>query len=537
VNCINPAPKTDIKTDTKIDDKGETLAAILGCLSILEKIADRSELLALLPESERIALITAAGKISRPDRTEIKKRNKDKKQQIRQVIMEKERGLRAATGIRKAREAAVFIAPRQILYAGPESERAAEHEDTLKSPRNCYVCKAEFTKLHHFYDAMCPECAEFNYQKRFQTASLNGQVALITGSHLKIGYQATLMMLRAGARVIATTRFPKDSALRFSREPDFSDWGDRLQIYGLDLRHIPSVELFTDYFKETYQRLDILINNAAQTVRRPPGFYAHLMENETRSVAELPMDAQTLLGHYQSCLSRLEYGPAGDGGIENVGREKALPVTWNGTAPGIGLRLSAQLSQIPYSYDHSLDVHGEFPAEKLDADLQQVDLRKTNSWRLRLGEIQTSEMLEIQLVNSVAPFVLCNRLTNLMKQDYTGQKHIVNVSAMEGKFLRFKKGSRHPHTNMAKASLNMLTHTAAGNLAKYGIFMNSVDTGWVTDEDPAILARRKQECHDFQPPLDIVDGAARVCDPFFHGILTGKHWCGKFLKDYFPIDW
>ncbi len=452
------------------------------------------------------------------------------------AIVAKERRLRAATGIRRAREDAVFTAPMQIAYANREPERE-DTVQTLETPRNCYVCKAEFTKLHQFYDSMCPKCAEFNYQKRFQTVSLKGQVALITGSRLKIGYQATLMMLKAGARVIATTRFPNDSALRFSREPDFTDWSHRLQIYGLDLRHTPSVELFTDYIKETYQRLDILINNAAQTVRRPPGFYAHLMENETREVAQLPMDAQALLGQYQNCVSKLEYGQAENVSPENTGKEKALPVTWNGTAPGVGLRMSAQLSQIPYSYDHSLDVPGVFPAEKLDADLQQVDLRKTNSWRLRLGEIQTSEMLEIQLVNSVAPFVLCNRLADLMKQDYTGQKHIVNVSAMEGKFLRFKKGSRHPHTNMAKASLNMLTHTAASDLAKYGIFMNAVDTGWVTDEDPVILAKRKQDCHDFQPPLDIVDGAARVCDPFFHGILTGKHWCGKFLKDYFPIDW
>ena len=222
---------------------------------------------------------------------------------------------------------------------------------------------------------------------------------------------------------------------------------------------------------------------------------------------------------------------------KNLDRKNSVTATWNGTAPGIGLRRSAQLSQIPYSYDHSLDVPGAFPAEKLDADLQQVDLRKTNSWRLRLGEIQTSELLEIQLVNSIAPFVLCNRLANLMKQDYTGQKHIVNVSAMEGKFMRFKKGSRHPHTNMAKASLNMLTHTAASDLAKYGIFMNSVDTGWVTDEDPAILAKHKQECHDFQPHLDIGDGSVRVCDPFFHGILTGTHGSVKFVKQYFPSDW
>ncbi len=522
---------SSIGTDTKTGDKHDDLTAIRSCIPLLEKIADRSELLAVLSEPERIALITAAGKISRPDKEEIKKRNKDRKQQKRRAIVKKERRLRAATGIRRARGTDVFTAPRQISFNGRKTSKKDDAQ-MLETPRNCYVCKAEFIQLHHFYDTMCPECAEFNYQKRFQTASLKGQVALITGSRLKIGYQATLMMLKAGARVIATTRFPKDSALRFSKEPDFSDWGHRLQIYGLDLRHTPSVELFCDYIRQTYQRLDILINNAAQTVRRPPGFYAHLMENETKKVVELPMDAQSLLGQYQTCISQLECGQT-----ENVGKEKALPVTWNGTAPGVGLRMSAHLSQIPYSYDHSLNVPKVFPAEKLDADLQQVDLRKTNSWRLRLGEIQTSEMLEIQLVNSVAPFVLCNRLAELMKEDYTGQKHIVNVSAMEGKFLRFKKGSRHPHTNMAKASLNMLTHTAASDLAKYGIFMNAVDTGWVTDEDPAILARLKQDRHDFQPPLDIVDGAARICDPFFHGILTKKHWCGKFLKDYFPIDW
>jgi len=521
----------------KIDNHQEILAEIHKCIPVLEKIVNNSELLAHLPESERIALIAAAGKISRPDKEEIKKRNKDRREQKRKAIVKKERRMRAATGIRKARETEIFTAPQQITFNGSESCKTY-NTSYLKTPRNCYVCKAEFTQLHHFYDTMCPKCARFNYKKRFQTASLKDQVVLITGSRLKIGYQATLMMLKAGAKVIATTRFPKDSALRFSKEQDFSDWGHRLQIFGLDLRHTPSVELFTDYIRETYKRLDILINNAAQTVRRPPGFYAHLMDDETKPVEQLPIKAQSLLGKYQTCIAQLEYSQNHNySENHNIGKEKALPVTWNGKAPGVGLRMSAKLSQIPYSYDNSLDVPEVFPAQKLDADLQQVDLRKTNSWRLRLGEIQTSEMLEIQLVNSVAPFVLCNRLAELMKENQTGQKHIVNVSAMEGKFLRFKKGSRHPHTNMAKASLNMLTHTAASDLAKYGIFMNSVDTGWVTDEDPAVLAKHKQDCHDFQPPLDIVDGAARICDPFFHGILTGKHWCGKFLKDYSPIDW
>lgn len=507
------------------------VSSIRQCIPVLQKLVENSEYLAQLTEKERVALLTAAGKISRPDKKEIQKRKKDRIKLKRLAIVEKEKRLRAQTGIRQAREEKVFTAPEQIEYDMSKKDIHTS-DNHLHTPRNCYVCKAQFTLLHPFYDTMCPECAAFNYKKRFQTASLKDTIALITGSRLKIGYQATLMMLRAGAMVIATTRFPKDSALRFSKEADFSDWGHRLQIYGLDLRHTPSVELFTDYVKQKYQRLDILINNAAQTVRRPPGFYAHLMDNELKPVSELPTQAQALLEHYDSCLSQIESVNS-----QLVGEEKLLPVAWIGSSAGVGLRKSAQLSQIPYSYDTASEASQVFPARKLDADLQQVDLRKTNSWRLRLGEIQTAEMLELQLVNSIAPFVLCNRLIELMKMDNTGQKHIVNVSAMEGKFLKFKKGSRHPHTNMAKAALNMLTHTSASELAKYGIYMNAVDTGWVTDEDPAFLAKRKQDTHDFQPPLDIVDGAARICDPFFDGILTGKHWCGKFLKDYFPIDW
>ncbi len=513
---------------TPLPPKRLSTSEIQACIDALQNLADDSEQLAHLSLEQRIALMTAAGQISRPCKEEIHKRNKDRSALRKQRVENHERRARAATGIRSARQDAVFTAPLQVTDGAHASANALE----LINPRDCYICKSEFTKLHFFYDALCPSCAELNYAKRFQTAPLAGQVALITGSRLKIGYQASLMMLRAGALVIATTRFPVDSALRYAKEKDFEQWKDRLHIYGLDLRHTPSVEIFCQYIEDRYERMDILINNAAQTVRRPPGFYAHLMANEMRSFDELAPDVQKLLRPFEACKRKLT-----DNAQANFKSEQGLALTWNGKTPGIGLFASAKLSQVPYAYDHTLASEQVFPKGRLDADLQQVDLREMNSWRLCIGEIPTAEMIELQLVNSIAPFVLCNRFVPMMKRDNTGKKHIVNVSAMEGKFHRFTKTERHPHTNMAKAALNMLTHTSAKGLVGDGIFMNAVDTGWVTDEDPQNFMLRKQKDHDFQPPLDIVDGAARVCDPFFHGILTNKHWSGKFLKDYFPVDW
>ena len=450
----------------------------------------------------------AAGRVVYPDKLDIERRNKAQRLVRRDAKQKQDRSLRATTEIRAARREAVFIPP--PLRDG--SEALNDIVGDLQKPRDCYVCKEAFSKLHFFYDSMCPQCARFNYAKRMQTAPLDGRVAVITGARLKIGYQAALMMLRAGACVIVTTRFPQDAAMRYAREKDFESWKGRLQIYGLDLRHSPSVETFARTLDRTLHRLDILINNAAQTVRRPPGFYAHLMAVETLPHADLPEGARGLLMNQEQCQTALS-GAAGTKWLSEWPAGK--------TPPRLGLTAS--------------DEH--FPAGQLDADLQQVDLRGLNSWRMTLTQVTTAEMLEVQLVNSVAPFILCAKLKPLMMREQTMQKHIVNVSAMEGKFNRHTKTDKHPHTNMAKAALNMMTLTSARDYARCGIFMNAVDTGWVTDEDPAAISARKQEEHDFQPPLDIVDGAARICDPFFSGILSGQHSWGNFLKDYLPSAW
>ena len=357
---------------------------------------------------------------------------------------------------------------------------------------------------------------------------LKGKTAIITGGAQGFGLDIAKRFLSSGANVIIWDIDDKElkKATKVVNDTNLS--------YNIvDVSNYKNVKETVDIITKS-SNIDILINNAAQTVRRPAGFYVHLMEKEKLSIDQLPKAAQIVLKNHSNCLQELTEISTG---ALKTNKNNVLPVSWHGPEPGIGLRNSAALSQIPYSFDNSLQTAEVFPEGKLDADLQQVDLRKTNSWRLRLGEIETTEMVEVQLVNAVAPFVLCNRLSNLMMKENTGKKHIINVSAMEGKFHRFKKVDRHPHTNMAKAALNMLTHTSSATFAKSGIYMNAVDTGWVTDEDPAELSKKKVEIHDFQPPLDIVDGAARVMDPLIDGINTGKHWSGKFLKDYFPIDW
>jgi NAD(P)-dependent dehydrogenase (short-subunit alcohol dehydrogenase family) len=335
------------------------------------------------------------------------------------------------------------------------------------------------------------------------------------------------MLLRAGAEVIATTRFPHDAAERYAREPDFATWGHRLQVHGLDLRHAPSVEIFARYIVGTRDRLDVLINNAAQTVRRPPGFSRHLLAGEQRHLDELAAVSQPLLQGHRSVLEAL-----------NPARGDGLVPTWRSHDPGLGIHSSAALSLVPYDLDEADDNQAHlFPTGRLDADLQQVDLRRVNSWRLTLSEVATAEMLEVHLVNAVAPFILCSKLKPVMLRDRTDPGHIVNVSAMEGSFSRHTKTDKHPHTNMAKAALNMLTLTSAPDYAQSRIFMNAVDTGWVTDEDPAQHAERKIEELDFQPPLDIVDGAARVVDPVFDAVRNQQFCFGRFFKDYKPTPW
>ncbi|MFJ8791834.1 SDR family NAD(P)-dependent oxidoreductase [Streptomyces sp. NPDC102462] len=380
----------------------------------------------------------------------------------------------------------------------------------LQRPRSCYICKQRYVEVDYFYHQLCQECADENRARRDARADLSGKRALLTGGRAKIGMYIALRLLRDGAHTTITTRFPNDAIRRFKAQPDSDEWIHRLKIVGIDLRDPAQVVALADAVAAEGP-LDILINNAAQTVRRSPQAYSELVAAESAPLPAGELPAAQVIGAFGS------------------GAVAALPVAGGGalTAEDVtGLALvsgSASLERI--AAGTAIDAGGLVP-----------DLHDTNSWIQSVDEVTPVELLEVQLCNSTAPFILISRLRPAMAASPARRTYVVNVSAMEGVFSRGYKGAGHPHTNMAKAALNMLTRTSAQEMfEKDGILMTAVDTGWITDERPHPDKVRLAEA-GFHAPLDLIDGAARVYDPIVRG-EKGEDLHGVFLKDYAPSKW
>jgi len=381
---------------------------------------------------------------------------------------------------------------------------------TLVQARGCYVCKQRYTEVDGFYHQLCPACAARNHARREARTDLRGRRALLTGGRAKIGMYIALRLLRDGAETIVTTRFPRDAARRFAAMPDGADWLHRLRIVGIDLRNPAQVVALADEVAAEGP-LDILVNNAAQTVRRSAAAYALLARAEAA-----PLEAGPL-------PQIRTFGPAG---ITRGLPAAATESHWSPTPHALtALALSAgSASPERIAARQAIDAGGLVP-----------DLDAVNSWVQVVDEVDPVELLEVQLCNQTAPFILVGRLRAALAASPARRTYVVNVSAMEGQFQRGYKGPGHPHTNMAKAALNMLTRTSAHELLRDGILMTSVDTGWITDERPH-PTRERLAGEGFHAPLDLVDGAARVYDPIVRG-EAGEDLYGVFLKDYEPAPW
>jgi NAD(P)-dependent dehydrogenase (short-subunit alcohol dehydrogenase family) len=386
---------------------------------------------------------------------------------------------------------------------------------TLVQPRACYVCKQRYVDVDAFYHQLCPACAARNRERRDARTDLRGRRALLTGGRAKIGMYIALRLLRDGAQTTITTRFPRDAARRFAAMADSDDWLHRLRIVGIDLRDPGQVVALADEVAAEGP-LDVLVNNACQTVRRSAAGYALLAAAEA---APLPPGPLPPIRTFASSSGFAGGLPAAGGAASGSGHWSPTPAALTALALTAG---SASPERIAAA--RAIDAGGLVP-----------DLDAVNSWSRVVHEVDPVELLEVQLCNQTAPFILVGRLRAALAASPARRTYVVNVSAIEGQFNRGYKGPGHPHTNMSKAALNMLTRTSAHELLRDGILMTSVDTGWITDERPHPTKMRLAG-QGFHAPLDLVDGAARVYDPIVRG-EAGEDLYGVFLKDYEPAPW
>ena len=390
----------------------------------------------------------------------------------------------AAAQLQKARQ----NSPDSVVEDLPEASKV----DLEFGSRSCYGCRIRFRRFHTRYPWFCPDCTEQNLRKRERSINLDGRIVLITGGRVKIGYHTALMALRAGATVHVTSRFPKDTIRRYALETDFGVWREQLFVHGIDFRNLPGLLAWCETLPSKVPSLDILINNAAQSVKRSDTWHQKLATFEQETLLE-----NTLADRLCSDLKA---------------ETPCLP------GPG---KEAAELSKLLRS-------------ELTDPD-DRDDPREENSWTAKLGDVSPVEFLEVLLVNANAPALIIARLRPLLLASPQPRRFIVNVTGTDG-LLSLSKSGDHPHVNMSKAALNMVTRTCGEEFARDSIYMNSVDTGWVTHEG-GFTTRQRGEQMKFVPPLDAIDAAARILDPVVEGIHEEEPKSGCLFRNFTPTEW
>lgn len=370
-------------------------------------------------------------------------------------------------------------------FYGEESDDMQTHFTEIQQPRNCYACNTPYHQIHSFYHRLCPECALKNFDYRSKKVDLSGRKVVLTGGRVKVGYATALKFLRNHAELTITTRFPAIAYAQFQKEHDFETWKDRLTVYGLDLRNLEALGQFIDFYFEKNNTLDILVNNAAQTIQYDNNYYTSLLDSERKLL------------------------------------QNALPITPNKT----NWIVNSQIEDKVIKQVVDLNRFG-----------QPVDERLKTSWNSTLEEIDMRELLEVNLINHISPYILIKELTPLMKKSSFDSKFIINVTSSEGQFSYSNKTIFHPHTNMTKAALNMLTRTSGKAYARHNIFMNCVDVGWISTGATEHL-RKKQFKEGYIPPLDSVDGAARILHPIYEKIENNITFIGTLIKNYKEENW
>lgn len=370
-------------------------------------------------------------------------------------------------------------------------EKVADSEITytkLNIPKNCYSCNQSYQFSHSFYNRLCPSCATINYENRFKTIDLTNRNVILTGGRVKIGYATALKLLRANANLTLTTRFPGTALAQLQQEEDYELWKDNLTVYGLDLRNLKEVEKFIQYYTANHKTLDILINNAAQTIKYTDQYYAPIVKQEQQLLLEFSENKKLI----PNAISPVEVLA-----LEGTHHEKHIQLNRFG---------------------------------------QPIDTREKNSWNATLSEISMLELVEVNLINQISPYFLIKELLPLLKASTFEKKYIINVTSSEGQFSYENKTIFHPHTNMTKAALNMMTKTAAPDFEKDNIYMNAVDVGWVSTGAKEDL-RKKQFERGYIPPLDPVDGASRIMHPIFEAEQNNHLIVGTLLKNYRKEQW